>query len=144
MKHLKIYSKQDVLRFTHLRKFETKLGERLSALVDTNNIEESLKQSKATFVLFGVPEDMGNKANHGIGGSDTAWNAFLEAFLNIQSNDFLDGVEILLLGHFDFSDAEALIESHAHKNEERIEAYRHAVNMIDDEVEQLMHLLTQN
>ena len=49
-----------------------------------------------------------------------------------------------MLGHFNFSEIEDVIELNAHKYEESIEAYRHAVNTIDDEVEQLIHLITQN
>ena len=64
--------------------------------------------------------------------------------LNIQTNDLLEGSNILLLGHFDFSDIESLIEQNAHDFDEKLEARRHAVNMIDDEVEQLVHMITQN
>lgn len=144
MNHFKFYNKQDVLNLTRIRRFETKLGERIRVIGNINEPEKSLQSSDARIVLFGVPENIGVKANYGVGGTSTAWTSFLEVFLNIQSNDFLDGVEILLLGHFDFSEAEALIESNAHAPHERIDAYRHAVNMIDDEVEQLMHWLTQN
>jgi formiminoglutamase len=70
--------------------------------------------------------------------------AFLHAFLNIQSNDFLEGSEMLLLGHFDFSMIEKMIEQNAHDEGERVEAYRHAVNTIDQSVEQIIHLITQN
>ena len=144
MQHLKIYSKQDVLALTHLRRFETKLGERISVVADPANIDQSLKESNARYVLVGVPEDMGNKGNYGYGGSDTAWSPFLDSFLNIQSNDFLDGEEIILLGHFDFSEMSKLIDSNAHNKEEQVQAYRHAVNTVDDEVEQLIQVITQN
>ncbi|MGP2420489.1 hypothetical protein, partial [Listeria monocytogenes] len=69
------------------------------------------------------------------GGADSAWLSFLKAFLNIQSNDFLEGSDILLLGHFDFSVIEQLIEQHAHEGEKKMEAFRHAVNTVDDAVE---------
>jgi formiminoglutamase len=82
------------------------------------------------------------KADGGVGGADTAWIPFLQCFLNMQSNDFLTGDSILLLGHFDFSELPRLIEANAHGPEEKIEAYRHAVNTIDDEVESLVKLVT--
>src|SRR6186997_3634539 len=142
MLHLKIYSKQDVLSLTKLRRFETKLGERLQVISDQSSIEKSLASSPARFVLFGVPEDLGAKGNFGIGGADTLWIPFLQNFLNIQSNDFFDGGEVLLLGHFDFGDIQYLIDKTARGEEEKIEAYRHAVNAIDDEVEHLAKLIT--
>ena len=144
MSHFKFYQKQDVLSLTKIRRFETKLGERIQVLADPAALEASIRQSPAQYVLLGVPEDIGVKANMGMGGTDSAWVPFLQSFLNIQSNDFLEGSEILLLGHFDFSDMEKLIEKNAHDYDEQVTAYRHAVNEIDDEVEQLIHIITQN
>ena len=70
MLHLKIYNKQDVLSLTKIRRFETKLGERLQVVQDTSELSASLAISNAKYVLFGVPEDLGAKGNHGIGGTD--------------------------------------------------------------------------
>lgn len=142
MPHLKVYSKQDVLSLTKLRRFETKLGERLQIVTDSSNIEKCIAESNASYVLFGIPEDLGAKGNFGIGGADTLWIPFLQSFLNIQSSDFLDGEEILLIGHFDFGDIQYLIDTTAKSNEEKIEAYRHAVNTVDDEVEHLAKMIT--
>jgi formiminoglutamase len=144
MSHFKFYNKHDVLSLTRIRRFETKLGERLQVITDPSALEASLQHSSATFVLLGIPEDIGVKANMGIGGTDSAWLSFLQAFLNTQSNDFFEGSNIILLGHFDFSDIESLIEKNAHGYDEKLAAYRHAVNTIDDEVEQLIHIITQN
>lgn len=135
--HFKYYDKEDVLSLTRIRRFETKLGERVQVINNKNYLEQSLQMSTARYVLFGVPEDIGVKANYGLGGTDSVWVPFLSSFLNIQSNDFLSGEEMLLLGHFDFGDIKYLIEQHAHGQEERIDAYRHAVNVIDEEVESL-------
>lgn len=144
MQHLKIYNKQDILSLTRLRRFETKIGERLQVIGDAKNIEQSIAQSNAKFVLAGVPEDMGVKADLGMGGADTAWVPFLEAFFKIQSNDFFEGSEVLLVGHFDFSQMANLIENNAQSKEEKIEAYRHAINTVDDEVEKLVKIITEH
>ena len=95
MSHFKFYHKQDILSVTRIRRYETKLGERVQVLADPSSLEKSLQESSASFVLLGIPEDIGVKANMGIGGTDSAWLAFLHSFLNIQSNDFLEGGEIL-------------------------------------------------
>ncbi|HET9429788.1 MAG TPA: arginase family protein [Chitinophagaceae bacterium] len=143
MGHLKIYDKQDVLSLTKLRRFETKLGERVQVINDASSIEKSIAGSTANFILFGIPEDLGAKGNYGIGGADTLWIPFLQSFLNIQSNDFLDGPEVLLVGHFDFGDMQYLIDRTAKSQDEKIEAYRHAVSTIDDEVENLVKIITE-
>ena len=135
--HFKIYNKQDILSLTRLRRFETKLGERVQLMADANRVEESLKSIKAKYVLFGVPEDIGVQANYGLAGASTSWIPFLQSFLNIQSNDFLVGDEIAVIGHFDFGDIQYLIDKNAHDEEEKVAAYRHAVIAIDDEVEGL-------
>jgi formiminoglutamase len=144
MPHFKLYTKQDLLALTRLRKFETKLGECVQVAGKGKGIEEALKESDAPFVLIGIPEDIGVKANLGIGGTDSAWLPFLRALLNVQSNDFLQGKEILVLGHFDFYDISNVIENNASTPEERIDAYRHAVYTIDDEVEHVVKLVTQH
>ena len=80
MQHLKIYSKAEILSLTKVRRFETKLGERLQVIKDTSDLANSLKLSNAKYVLFGVPEDLGAKGNLGIGGTDTLWIPFLAIF----------------------------------------------------------------
>jgi formiminoglutamase len=144
MKHFKFYNKQDILFLTKTRRFETKLGERLMTVPDSSKFEEFLHTTAAKYVLIGVPEDIGIKANAGIGGADTTWLSFLQSFLNIQSNDFLSGDNILLPGYFDFGDIKYLIDNNAHSDDEKLEAYRHAVNTIDDEVEQLVKIVTES
>ncbi|MEI2737492.1 MAG: formimidoylglutamase [Chitinophagaceae bacterium] len=143
MRHLKVYTKQDILSLTKLRRFETKVGEQLKVVNDVNDIEKTLKESATKYVLFGIPEDLGAKGNYGIGGADTLWIPFLQSLLNVQSNDFFDGGEILLIGHFDFGDMQYLIDTTAKSDDEKIEAYRHAVNTIDDEVEHLVKMITE-
>ena len=143
MRHLKVYNKQDVLSLTKLRRFETKVGEQLKVANDAGDINKVIKESPAKFVLFGIPEDLGAKGNYGIGGADTLWIPFLQNLLNIQSNDFFDGGEVLLVGHFDFGDMQYLIDTTAKGEDEKVEAYRHAVNTIDDEVEYLVKIITE-
>ena len=72
MQHFKFYNKQDILSLTKLRKYETKLGERMQVLNQSVTPEESFASCSAKFVLFGIPEDIGIRANGGIGGSDDA------------------------------------------------------------------------
>ncbi len=141
--HFKIYNKQDILSLVRIRRFETKLGERLKVADISEGLDKGIANSAARYVLFGIPEDLGARGNYGIGGADTLWIPFLQSFLNIQSNDFFDGGEILLLGHFDFGDLQYLIDRSAKGEEEKIEAYRHALHTVDDEVEYLSKLITQ-
>ena len=143
MKHFKIYSRADVLSYTKIRRFVTRVGERVHVAENKNDLAGVLENSLSPYVLFGIPEDIGIRANMGLGGANTVWEPFLSAFLNIQSNDFFSGDEVLLLGYFDFSEMKWLIEQNAYDTEEKTNAYRHAVITIDDEVEQLTKLITE-
>lgn len=144
MNHFKTYSKQDILFLTKIRRFETKMGERLQCVPDGGSLTDFLSSTAAKFILFGIPEDIGVKANNGIGGTDTLWIPFLQSFLNTQSNDFLEGSEIALIGHFDFGDLKYLIDNNANGDDEKLEAYRHAVHTIDDEVEAMVKTITEH
>ena len=143
MTHFKVYAKQDLLQQTKLRRFETKLGECIQT-ASSKDVATALSQSDAKYVLVGIPESIGVKANQGVGGTDTAWISFLNSFVNMQSNDFFSGQELLLLGYFDFAIMERLIDSNAMSVEEKVEAYRHAVNTIDEEVEKLIKAIVSS
>lgn len=100
MNSFKIYSQSDVLALTTQRDGEEKLGEKVLVISSLNEISNS----SAKFVLLGIPEDIGVRANLGIGGAKTAWQATLKAILNMQSNSFLNGEEILVLGYFEIEE----------------------------------------
>lgn len=110
MDSFKIYTQRDIDAEIIIREGEEKLGQHV---IVYNHCKESsdgeisldcLLQSSAKFVLLGIPEDIGISANLGVAGAKTAWKATLKALLNIQSNGFLNGEEILVLGHFEIEE----------------------------------------
>ncbi|MEE1946485.1 formimidoylglutamase [Pedobacter sp. KR3-3] len=109
MDKLRIYTQGDVLELVNTRPGETKLGEKVLVYHHEPTSEDqttlaNLKNSPAKFVLLGIPEDIGVRANYGTGGTASAWPAVLKTLLNTQSNPFLTGEEILVLGHFDIAE----------------------------------------
>ena len=74
---------------TILRSNETKIGQKLSFSEKTNATK---------YVLLGIEESFGPQANKGNGGAENGFMAFLPRFLNMQSNRFLVGSEVLFLG----------------------------------------------
>lgn len=143
MKHFRIYNKETVLSLTKMRKFETRVGERVKVLPPDVSLEEGIKSVDCKYILIGIPEDIGVRANYGIGGADSAWFPFLSSFLNTQSNSFFPADNILLLGDFDFGDVLFLINNTIDQPEERVEAYRHAVASIDTEVERILKIIAE-
>jgi formiminoglutamase len=102
MDNLKIYSQSDIDHLIISRDGETKLGERVAVLSSWDELEGA----DAKFVLLGIPEDIGVRANAGIAGAASTWRPSLTAFLNIQSNRFLNGAEVLVLGHLEINEPE--------------------------------------
>lgn len=109
---LKIYSPDDILPLINKREGELKLGEKVQTYrhceeqLDKAISLEELSKSTAKFVLLGIPEDIGVRANLGIGGTQTAWIPSLKALLNMQSNSFFSGEELLVLGSLEIAEPE--------------------------------------
>lgn len=94
MDKLKIYTHHDVRPLVNERVGEVKLGQKVQCI----RWFEDLHQCDAKFVLLGIPEDIGVRANLGTGGTQTAWLPALKALLNMQSTPFFSGEELLVLG----------------------------------------------
>ncbi len=132
MQHFVFYKKENHLAFTRTRNGETKAGEKIQAVSNEKKWQEELKKSNAKFVLVGIPEDIGVKANLGVGGTHTVWQSFLSSFFNIQHNEFLNAEDVLLLGYFDFSSQQKKIKN------KPIEYLRDVVSEIDKHVAELI------
>jgi len=90
-------SKESVQQVTVERIGETKIGERISFSKATKGIK---------FLLLGIEESIGPISNNGLGGSEKGFSAFLKRFLNMQSNRFLQGEEIVFIGSVQQKDIE--------------------------------------
>ncbi len=102
MSDLRVYTHHDVFPLINKRPGEVKSGERIGLLSSPDQGIHALQRRPEHFVLLGIPEDIGVRANGGIGGAQTAWPAFLKSFLNIQANAFFKAETIFLLGAFEF------------------------------------------
>ena len=118
---MKYLQKSPLNTIIKTRKGETKLGERIA---------QNWEDPSVYFVLLGIEEDIGVRVNGGVGGTATAWQAFLNAFVNIQSTDALNGAEIGIFGHFNFDDLKENISSET-------------INLIDLEVCEAIKIITK-
>ncbi|MDX1544482.1 MAG: formimidoylglutamase [Christiangramia sp.] len=100
MKGLKLYKPADIEKLISKRKGEVKFGEQLQFLAEN----EELENKSAKYVLVGIPEDIGVRANHGKPGTSKAWKSLLSSLVNIQVNRFNDPEKLLLLGELDCKD----------------------------------------
>lgn len=97
MNIIKVYSRKDIEPYIKKRAGETKLGE----VVEVVEKLSDLHKSSAKFVLLGIPEDIGVRANYGIAGTSRAWENALSSLLNLQVNHLLQGDNIIVLGEVD-------------------------------------------
>ncbi len=101
MEKLIPFTKSDLAKITNFRNGEIKFGEKMHTVPKGTNIEEFIKNCDTQFVLFGIPEDIGVRANFGRPGAASAWESAIKSIANIQHNRFCKGSKILVLGHLD-------------------------------------------
>lgn len=94
MDGFKIYEFRDIDRLISRREGETKFGEKIQFVKEF----EELKSRKSKYVLFGIPEDVGVRANLGKPGASKALKAVLKSLLNIQANQYTNPENLILLG----------------------------------------------
>lgn len=98
MEFLKPYTPADLLNFFTPREGEKKLGQAV------NLVKTSISEVEGDYVLIGIPEDIGPRANMGKPGAYNAWEAFLGKFLSMQANSFFNGENIALAGEIKLDD----------------------------------------
>ena len=98
MLRFKYYTQADIKQLTRSRYGECKIGDKISCLKHADEAEAFLHQSSAKFVLFGIPEDIGVRANYGRPGANTAWKPAVENILNLQDNSFFHANNLIVLG----------------------------------------------
>ncbi|POY39091.1 arginase [Solitalea longa] len=140
---LQLYSDEYILGLTSVRDQETKIGERVLTIDSLNTMFEELVNSPARFVLLGLPEDIGVRANMGRNGAHSAWTSSLKAILNIQSNEFLHGSEILVLGHIDFTDLLTTAEKLNPLINDQAKELRQLVEEVDRRVIKIVKLIAK-
>lgn len=141
MKSLTIYSQKNIKDFTRKRQSETKIGEDVLTISDEKNWESELKKSTVQFVMLGIPEDIGVRANYGRGGAHTAWKPALESFLSQQSNLFLNGKSICVLGHIYVDDLMTKADELNQKTKHDITELRKLVAEIDKRVASIIQTI---
>lgn len=83
------------------RSGETKLGEVLA---------KDWRDACCRYVLLGICEDIGPRANNGLAGARNAWDTFLPNFLNLQANRFISPSSVHVLGRIDQDEADAKLD----------------------------------
>jgi formiminoglutamase len=136
MEIVKVYTAAEVKKFIRQRQGEEKIGE----AVQTGELDwrRSLNESSSRFVLVGIPEDIGVRANYGRAGAATAFKPALDSFLNQQNNFFLNANTVFVLGEVFVDDVMTDSENLSVKNEDDMSALRELVAKIDERVSEVI------
>ena len=138
MTSLNIYSENDILEFVTKRKGEKKFGEKVTFISEPTNLDIELVDSESKYVLFGINESIGVKANNGTQGTETAWNNTLTSLLNTQNSALNKGKKVLVLGCLEFPELMEASKQLNTNNPDQLKKLYDLVNEIDEEVTNLI------
>ncbi|KAA1158858.1 formimidoylglutamase [Pseudoalteromonas fuliginea] len=142
--HLKVYDESAVKAICSIRANEKKAWQAM-ALLDTQvNVQQALidaAQFGIRYVLLGICEDIGPKANLGNGGADEAWPTFLKRFLNQPHNQFIATQKVLLLGEVNVDDLMAKSKPLDNQQPKQLNQLRDLCQQLDERVENVLSLV---
>jgi len=104
MEKLIRFTATDLSKITNHRSGEVKFGEKMVTIPNEQDVAKFLKECDQQFVLFGIPEDIGIRANYGRPGASSAWESAIKSIANIQHNRFCKGSQIVVLGALDVAE----------------------------------------
>ena len=138
MENLIRFKQSDLSKITNYRNGEIKFGEKMQIVPKDEDVFAFLKRSEAKYVLLGIPEDVGVRANLGRPGAKTAWESAIQSIANIQHNKFCKGGNLLVLGRVDVSQEMSEAEDLDPNNEEDRKQLFKIVENLDKEVSHII------
>ena len=133
----------DLAKITNHRSGEIKFGEKMQTIPKDADITAFLKESTAKYVLLGIPEDIGVRANFGRPGAASAWDSAIRSIANIQHNRFCKGSQLLVLGTINVaSEMEKAKNLDFHNINDRKE-FNNLVESIDKEVAHIISVIVR-
>ncbi len=132
-------TRNDLEEKTATRQGEIKLGQVVETITSWND----LSNKDAHFVVLGICEDIGIRANLGIGSASHSWDLALKALLNTQSNRYLKGEDILIAGKLTFEELLNAAKGLDSKNPNDLAQLRNFTSKIDEEVEYAIHQIVK-
>jgi len=143
---------ENIIRLTqeklqHLINFrsgEIKFGEQIVIVPKNNSISDFIQKTNAKYVLFGVPEDVGVRANFGKKGTASAYHNALYSIVNIQHNELTKASDLLILGHLNTEDYQEKAKNLNPKKPEELQQLYQIVTQIDKDVSHLVSIIVKN
>jgi formiminoglutamase len=138
MENLIRFKQSDLAKITNFRNGEVKFGEKMITVPKDEDVANFITACEAKYVILGIPEDVGIRANLGRPGAKTAWQSAIQSIANIQHNKFCKGNSVLILGQVDVSQEMEL----AHDLDENIPEDRKKLFKIVEEIDkEVSHII---
>lgn len=132
------FTSNDLAKITNHRSGEVKFGEKMITVPKNTDTIEFFKTCEAKYVLFGIPEDIGVRANFGRPGAASAWNSSIKSIANIQHNRFCKGSQLIVLGQLDVSEAMEEVQNLDYNDSNRRSKLSQLVSVIDKDVSHII------
>jgi formiminoglutamase len=144
MEKLITFSTNDLAKITNHRSGEIKFGEKILTIPKNCDPIDFIKSSEAKYVLFGIPEDIGVRANFGRPGAASAWESAIRSIANIQHNRFSKGNQIIVLGQLNVSNEMKEVELLDFNDIDDRSKLSQLVEKIDKEVSHIVFKIIQS
>lgn len=138
MENLIRFKQSDLAKITNFRNGEVKFGEKMITIPKEENITDFIAICEAKYVILGIPEDVGIRANLGRSGAHSAWESAIQSIANIQHNRFCKGNSVLILGQVDVSQEMDLAKKLDQNNADDRKQLFKIVEQIDKEVSHII------
>lgn len=138
MENLILFTSTDLAKITNHRSGEIKFGEKMLTIPKGIDPISFINSSEAKYVLFGIPEDIGIRANFGRPGAASAWDSAIKSIANIQHNRFCKGYNLIILGQLDVSEEMKEVENLNFYDVNDREKLTKLVEKIDKEVSHII------
>ena len=138
MDNLIPFTINDLAKVTNHRSGEIKFGEKMIIIPTGTDKIDFLKESEAKYVLLGIPEDIGVRANFGRPGAASAWECAIKSIANIQHNRFCKGSQIIVLGQINVAEEMRNVENLDFNDIDDSSKLSQLVEKIDKEVSHIV------
>lgn len=137
------FTVQDLARITNHRSGELKFGEKMLTVPKGVDPSSFVRQTEARFVIIGIPEDIGVRANFGRPGAASAWESAMRSIANIQHNRFCKGGSLLVLGTIDVGPEMAAAKKLDFHNTAHRQQFNQLVEKVDKEVAHFVSVIVK-
>lgn len=139
MDKINLFTASDLAKITKYRSGVIKFGEKMITIPKGHNPIDFIKNCKAKYVLLGIPEDIGIRANAGNPGAALVWDYAIANLVNLQHNRYCKGDDIIILGTLDVKSEMKEVEKLDFRISENRMKMNALVNNIDKEVTSIIY-----